>query len=148
MNASAEFGKLFERDLKRLKEEVSQYENEDDLWIKSGEISNSAGNLAMHLCGNLQHFIGSVLAGSGYKRDRQFEFGGIISKDEILKEIDITLATVMRFFRSTDEKVFEEAYPLEVFGYSMSTFYFIIHLQGHLNYHLGQVNYHRRILAK
>ena len=148
MNISEEFKKLFERDLLKLKEEVNAYLNEDDMWIKQGEIKNSAGNLAMHLAGNLQHFIGQVLNESGYIRQRSFEFDGKLSRKELITEIEKTIEAVNSFFTSANNDIYEQSYPLEVFGHPMTCFYFISHLQGHLNYHLGQVNYHRRILSK
>ena len=148
MKISAEFAKLYSKDLKRLREELMAYEQEEDLWVLSGEIKNTAGNLIMHLCGNLQYFIGTVLANSGYERDRAFEFSGKMDKETLLGEIENTESTLQSYFSQLSDKALEEDYPLEVFGFKMTTFYFITHLQGHLNYHLGQINYHRRILAK
>jgi len=148
MNTSHEFGKLFSRDLKKLKEEILNYQNEEDLWVLDGHIKNTAGNLAMHLCGNLQHFIGAILVKSGYVRKRDFEFSGRMAKSVLISEIDTTLEVVDEYFDKAEPQQFEKEYPLEVLGYKMTTFYFIVHLQGHLNYHLGQINYHRRILSK
>ena len=148
MNPSKEFEQLFARDLRKLKEEIESYPDETSLWIKSGDIKNSAGNLALHLCGNLQHFIGAVLSGTDYVRNRPFEFEGSVERKQLLDEIDKTLDTVSSFFQEASQETYEKKYPIEVFGNEMSTFYFIVHLQGHLNYHLGQVNYHRRILLK
>lgn len=138
---------LFERDLLKLKEEVRHYQKEEDLWVLDGEIKNTAGNLAMHLCGNLQHFIGHILGGTDYLRKRDFEFGGRLSKDEIVTEIDSTIGVLESFFASTEDTFYRSEYPIKVFGHKMTCFYFISHLYGHLNYHLGQVNYHRRILT-
>jgi len=145
MNLYQDFKELFIRDMDRLKKEVESYGDEESLWVKTGEIKNSGGNLALHLCGNLRHFIGSTLSNSGYVRDREFEFNGRVSRNDLLKEIDNTVDEVSSFFEHTSEDVFEREYPIEVFGKKMSTFFFIVHLQGHLNYHLGQINYHRRL---
>ena len=147
MSISEEFIKLFRRDLSKLKDEVLLYSKEDDLWLVDGEIKNTAGNLAMHLTGNLQHFIGHVLAGTNYERDREFEFGGKKSKGEIVHDIDDTIEVLASYFGSVSDDAYKEDYPLEVFGERMTSFFFISHLYGHLNYHLGQVNYHRRIVA-
>ena len=65
---------LFQRDLEKLKTEISSYKDEKKIWVISGEVKNSAGNLCLHLCGNLQHFIGAVLGNSGYVRNRDAEF--------------------------------------------------------------------------
>ncbi|MEM6734609.1 MAG: DinB superfamily protein [Bacteroidota bacterium] len=147
-NVSKELKKLFVRDLNKLMEEINAYSDEASLWMKQGNIKNSAGNLVMHICGNLQYYIGTTLAGTDYIRDRSFEFEGKMKIHQLHDEIDKTLEVIKFFFESSTEELYEKNYPVEVFGFHMSTFYFIIHLQGHLNYHLGQINYHRRILSK
>ena len=139
---------LYERDLSKLKEEIGLYANEVDLWKTDGEITNSAGNLTLHLIGNLRHFFGAGLGDTGYVRDREKEFSdGGVSLEELLAGIDQAAADV----RSTLEKLTAEdlakTYPIEVFGHPMTTEYFLIHLATHLNYHLGQINYHRRLLG-
>lgn len=139
---------LYERDLSKLKEEIGLYANEVDLWKTDGEITNSAGNLTLHLIGNLRHFFGAVLGDTGYVRDREKEFSdGGVSLEELLAGIDQAAGDV----RSTLEKLTAEdlakTYPIEVFGHPMTTEYFLIHLATHLNYHLGQINYHRRLLG-
>ena len=139
---------LYKRDLDRLSKELNAYPNEESLWIKVEGINNTAGNLFMHLCGNLQHFIGAVLNKSGYVREREFEFNGKLSLDEIRKEIEITKSAVLAYLDKVEGSSLRQPYPIEVFGHTMTVNYFIIHLQGHLNYHLGQINYHRRILSK
>lgn len=140
--------KFFERDLAKLKSEVEQYENERDLWIKTGEIPNAAGNLSLHLCGNLRHFIGAVLGSSGYVRDRDAEFSvSGISRDELIAAIDATIAEVADSLSKLTEMDLAKKYPIEVFGHPMTTEYFLVHLATHLNYHLGQINYHRRLAA-
>ena len=146
MDFSKDLSALFLRDLSILKKEIEAYKDEEKLWVKKGEINNSAGNLALHICGNLRHFIGSVLLKDGYQRDRTFEFNGKIKKSEILNEIDETIESVSGFFEEVSKDLFNRQYPLEVLGHKMTIFFFMVHLYGHLNYHLGQVNYHRRIL--
>ena len=139
--------KLFERDLDKLIKEVTAFKDESNMWLITQDIRNSAGNLAIHLCGNLQHFIGGVLGHTGYVRNRDFEFHGKdVPRDAMLEEIHDTKKTVLEVLNKMDESTLHEAYPLQVFGFEMTTEFFLIHLQGHLNYHLGQINYHRRLL--
>jgi len=139
--------KLFNRDLDKLKTEIDSYKDDKKLWIISGEIKNSTGNLCMHLCGNLQHFIGSVLGNSGYVRNREAEFSTKdIPKEKLLDEINITAKVVEKTISELKEDKFNEIYPVNVFGYEMTTEFFLVHLATHLNYHLGQINYHRRLL--
>lgn len=140
--------KLYERDLSKLKEEIGLYANEADLWKTDGEVTNSAGNLTLHLIGNLRHFLGSVLAETGYVRDRDKEFSeGGVSREALLAGIDQASADVASTLAKLTGDDLVAKYPLEVFGYPMTTEYFVIHLATHLNYHLGQINYHRRLLG-
>ncbi|MFK7952031.1 MAG: DinB family protein [Ekhidna sp.] len=143
---STELSKLFKRDLAKLEYEITEYSKEDGLWIVKGDISNSAGNLTLHLCGNLQHFIGAVLGKSDYERNRPFEFEGKVTLSELQEEIKQTTIVVTKYLDSVNEKEWENEFPLQPFAYPMSISEFIFHLYGHLNYHLGQINYHRRLL--
>ncbi len=137
---------LFDRDLKRLITEIDSYENEEDIWVKNGQINNSAGNLTLHLIGNLKTYIGAEIGKSGYIRNRPAEFESKVSRFELLKGIEETHRVVIETLTNMDEKIFDEEYPIVVFKEKMQTGYFLIHLTGHLNYHLGQINYHRRLL--
>jgi len=139
--------KIFERDLLKLEEEIKLYPSEESLWKISGEIKNSGGNLCLHLCGNLQYFIGAILGGTDYRRNRELEFAAKdIPKKELILEIQKTKKTVKVTLEKIDVYLLEQEYPIQVFAYSMTTTFFLIHLASHLNYHLGQVNYHRRLL--
>ena len=138
---------LFTSDLEKLKTEISSYTDEMNLWKISGDIKNSGGNLCLHLCGNLQHFIGAVLGNSGYVRKRDAEFSRkSVSVKELVKEVELTITAVENTLNHLKEERLGEKYPRNVFGYEMTTEYFLIHLAAHLNYHLGQINYHRRLL--
>lgn len=139
---------IYERDLGKLKSEIAQFSNEDDLWKTAGGVTNSAGNLCLHICGNLDHFFGAVLGGSGYVRDRDSEFTSKdASRAEMLANIDSTLDVVRSTIAGLTEADLDKPYPIEVFGHPMTTGYFLVHLTTHLNYHLGQINYHRRLLS-
>lgn len=140
--------KLYERDLGKLRSEIEQYTVEADLWLVSGEIANSAGNLALHLVGNLNHFFGAVLGGSEYVRDRDAEFTKFgVSKEELLAQIDEAIPALTNTLKGLTDQDLAKAYPIEVFGHPMTTEYFLVHLTTHFNYHLGQINYHRRLLT-
>lgn len=138
---------LFERDLARLRSEIEQYETEDGIWRVSEGITNSAGNLTLHLVGNLKHFIGAVLGGSGYVRDRDAEFSSSsVGRGILVTQIDTTLDVVKDTLAKLKQEDLDNNYPIEVFGHPMTTEFFLIHLHSHLNWHLGQINYHRRLL--
>lgn len=139
---------IFERDLLKLRTEVEHYTNESDLWKVNGSIPNSAGNLALHLVGNLKHFIGTVLGGIAYVRDRDLEFADAdVPRDHLIAAIDETRDIVRETLAKLTLSDLEAEYPIKVFGHSMTTEFFIVHLATHLDYHLGQINYHRRLLA-
>lgn len=135
------------RDLTKLKQEINSYTSEESIWKLEGEIKNTAGNLCLHLCGNLQHYIGAVLGKSGYLRNRDAEFSSRgLSQASLAKEIEITLKIVDRTLSTLDHDILNQPYPENVLNKPMTTGYFLIHLAGHLNYHLGQINYHRRLV--
>lgn len=141
-------GKLIDRDLNKLAEEIRQYPTEEGIWVVKGEIKNSAGNLCLHLCGNLQHFFGTVLGKTGYVRNRENEFAAKgIPKTQLLAEIQNTRDAVNKTLQKFDISKLSDAYPEKVFDYPMTNMHFFIHLAAHLGYHLGQVNYHRRLVG-
>jgi uncharacterized damage-inducible protein DinB len=135
------------QDLDKLKTEISSFKDEKNIWKIYGEIKNSAGNLCLHICGNLQHFVGAVLGNSGYVRNRDAEFTRKnVSRMELIKELDQTIKVVKQTLNSLTETDLNSIYPSNIFGEGTTSRDFLIHLAGHLNYHLGQVNYHRRLL--
>jgi len=138
---------LFQRDLEKLKTEISSYKDEKKIWEVSGDVKNSAGNLCLHLCGNLQHFIGAVLGSSGYVRNRDAEFSRKnVPLKELVNEIELTAKIVEKTLKELKEEELTKTFPINVFSYEMTTGYFLVHLTTHLNYHLGQINYHRRLM--
>ncbi len=139
--------KILLRDLDLLAKEIEAYPNEESLWAVKGDIKNSAGNLCLHLCGNLQHFIGAILGNSGYVRDRDAEFASKnIPKSTLMDQIRQTKNAIAKTFASMKDTSLGANYPVNVFGEPMTTEYFLVHLATHLTYHRGQVNYHRRLL--
>ena len=139
--------KLFRRDLEKLKLEISLYKNEKNLWQVDKNIANSAGNLCLHLVGNLNTYIGAEIGKTGYVRNRDLEFS---EKDvpqlQLIKMVEDTITVVEQGLNKLTEEDLEKEYPLLVFKEKTSTGYFLIHLTVHLGYHLGQINYHRRLL--
>lgn len=145
---NADLLKLYTRDLEKLIAELEAYPNEASLWRIAGEIKNSAGNLALHLVGNLNQYIGATLGGTDFIRNRDSEFAlKNMPRAELIGKLRDTIAVLGKTLPTLDAASLEATYPLETLGYPMSTGYFLIHLYGHLNYHLGQINYHRRLVA-
>ena len=136
----------FNRDLNKLKEEISLYKDESSLWIIKDGISNSAGNLCLHLIGNLNHFIGSVLGNTNYIRSRENEFSAKnILRSELYKEIDKTIAVVSKSLKNLSDEDFEKEFPILIRNEKVKTDFMLLHLIAHFSYHLGQINYHRRL---
>lgn len=139
---------LFERDLKRLANEISLYKDESHIWTVQKDISNSAGNLCLHLLGNLNHFIGATLGHTGYVRHRDDEFSlKNIPRQDLLLNISNCLLIVTETLQKLPEEDLAADFPIEVFGKKDSKEYMLIHLATHLSYHLGQINYHRRLIG-
>jgi Protein of unknown function (DUF1572) len=138
---------IFERDLDKLVTEINLYKDEDNLWLLKEGISNTAGNLTLHLIGNLSHFIGATLGHSGYVRYRNDEFTlKNISRTDLITNIENCSVIIKNTLNKLSEQDFENDFPLEVFGKSTTTAFMLLHLTTHLTYHLGQINYHRRLL--
>ncbi len=140
---------IFKRDLNALKIEIKAYKNEKSLWILKDGISNSAGNLCLHLIGNLNHFIGAELGNTGYVRQRELEFSlKDIPRSELIKQIDDVTKVVVSTLNLLTEADLQKEYSRRVFEEKMTTEFFLAHLTTHLAYHLGQINYHRRLINK
>ncbi len=138
---------LFNRDLNKLKVEIESYQNENQLWAIDKNISNSGGNLCLHLIGNINTYIGSEIGKTGYIRNRPLEFSlKDIPKSELIGKIEETIIVVNNTLDLLSEEDLNAIYPQIVFEKEMTTGFFFVHLSTHLAYHLGQINYHRRLL--
>lgn len=138
---------LFDRDLKKLTQEIAAYQYEPNLWRKEKAIPNSAGNLCLHLVGNLNTYLGANLAHTGYIRNRDEEFSlRDVPQQKLLEDVEKTRQVVSLALAGLQPEDLNRPYPYPVFDYAMTTGYFLVHLAMHLGYHLGQINYHRRLL--
>jgi Protein of unknown function (DUF1572) len=139
---------ILERDLDKLSSEITQYPSDESIWLVPEGVKNSGGNLCLHLCGNLQHYFGTVIGKTGYARNRPLEFSAKnISRQSLLQEIEKAKKAVLETLRIMTEDQLLAEYPEVVFGKPMTTLFFFIHLSAHLGYHLGQINYHRRLAS-
>jgi len=139
--------KIFDRDVDRLKKEIEAFRNEDNLWKPVGDITNPAGNLCMHLVGNLKTYIGKNIGKYPYERDRVAEFNARhIPREKLIADIDETKAIVRSSLADMDRADLDKLYVENVLGFDMTTTFFLIHVTGHFSYHLGQINYLRRMI--
>ena len=140
------FKSLFNRDLLKLKQEIESYNNQSKLWYVEPGISNSAGNLCLHLIGNLNHFIGATIGNTGYVRNRELEFSQKnIPADELINRINDTVVVIENALGKLSDDVLNEDFPLLYNNEKVSTMLMLTHLLTHLDYHLGQINYYRRL---
>ncbi len=138
---------LFNRDLLRLKSEINLYEDESKIWIVEKNIANSAGNLCLHLIGNLNTYIGAEFGKTNYIRNRELEFSlKNISKKELIDQINSTIVVVEMSLNTITEEELKGEHQILVFDKKTTLEYLLVHLTTHLTYHLGQISYHRRLL--
>lgn len=140
---------VYLRDIATLRSELELYPDEKSLWRAVPGLPNAGGTLVLHLTGNLRHFIGAQLGGTGYVRDREVEFSTRgLSREKLAREIDVTLQEVSEALGQLDPARLGDTYPLQFDGESLSTGLVLIQLLSHLAYHLGQLNYHRRVVTE
>lgn len=137
------------RELRALDREIAAYPDDASVWQTAPGISNSAGTLALHLAGNLRHFIGFALAGTKYLRDRDAEFS---TKDLSREELRAIVRTAIEELNDAFDRIsgaqLDSEYPLMIVEQRFNTSDYLIHLAVHLSYHLGQIDYHRRLLTQ
>lgn len=142
------FAGVIVRDLKGVRRELEAYPGESDMWRLAPGIANSAGTLALHLAGNLQHFIGVVFGRTSYRRDRAAEFSRRdVSRAELVAQIEAAIVAVERGLAQVSDAALAAEYPERVAGYAVTTGEWLAHLVAHLGYHLGQIDYHRRLVT-
>lgn len=143
-NTLAEF---YERDLRKLIEEVNLFRDEENLWKTNGSVKNSSGNLVMHIIGGLNYLIGATLARTGYVRDRDEEFTRKgVDRKVLVVQIEELILMINKTLNALTLEDMEAEYPIFFDKPKTSVSYVLVQLSLHLNYHLGQVNYLRRML--
>jgi hypothetical protein len=138
---------FYERDIRKLIEEINLFQNEENLWRTHGSVRNSCGTLALHIIGGTNYLIGTTLAHTGYVRDRDNEFTdrGVKRKD-LVSQLEALIPMINKTLTGFTSEQMEANYPIMFDGATRSNYYVLIQLLAHLNYHLGQINYLRRIL--
>lgn len=142
-----EFAAIYKRELETLRNEISTFVSEEKLWELRGDIKNTAGNLALHLIGNLNHFIGAGMKQTDYQRNREAEFSEKNTpRKMLLHETGLLLSWLPSFLESQNDDFLLQECKVEFAGKRQNNFFMLIHLLAHFNYHLGQINYLRRML--
>jgi len=136
------------RELEGFKRELALFADDESVWSTLPGVTNSAGNLALHIAGNLQHFIGTVLGGTGYVRNRDLEFGQRSGpRENVYAELEAAISVVRRVLPSLPNERLEQEFPEQLMGMRFRTSTFLVHLCAHAGFHLGQAGYLRRTLA-
>lgn len=149
MSTTTDLAQLFRRDLTRLLQEIQAFPDDQTLWQTTAGVSNSAGNLALHLEGNLREFIGRQLGNLSYQRQRDLEFSARnLSKQEIVTRIEDVREKIPTVIEGLSSGQLEAIFPEKVFKEKIPTSQFLMSLHAHLNWHLGQIDYLRRFLTK
>lgn len=145
---TADLKTMMARELRALAREVQAYPDDASVWRTFPGVTNSAGTLTLHLAGNLQYYLGTKLGGGGYVRDRQAEFARRdVPRRELLAEIDRAIAAVEGTLPRVSDQTMAADYPEPVGGKTLRTGEFLLHLATHLGWHLGQLDYHRRMVT-
>ena len=137
------------RELTSLIAELELFPSDAMVWAVAPGITNSSGNITLHLCGNLQHFIGATLGNTGYVRHRDLEFSQRdVPRHVLMAEIRATIGVVNAVLAHRPDDAMLVDYP-DVLGggLRLTCGLFLQQLAVHLAHHLGQVGYLRRILA-
>lgn len=148
INSTMNLSSLFHRDLTRLVKQIEAFPNTAMLWTHLSGMTNAAGTLVLHLEGNLREYIGRQLGKVDYRRDREFEFAAIdLRKEDLLLRADDLRRLIPLIVQALSEDERKMPYPEDVLGSQLSVEGFLIHLYGHLNWHLGQIDSIRRALS-
>jgi len=138
---------LLNRDIDKITAEIDAFTDEKNLWVTTGAIKNPAGNLCLHLTGALNHFIGAVLGNTHYVRHYEEEFSSKdIPRVQLVAGLMSAKTVVRNTFLNLSDADFHKVYPEKLQGEEVPVYWFLSHLITHVNYHLGQLNYIRRII--
>ena len=136
------------RELEGFKRELALFPDDESVWQTVPGVTNSAGNLALHVAGNVQYFIGAGLGRSGYVRDREREFGRRSgSREEVAAEVDAAIAVLLNVMPRLTREQLDAEFPEPLMGLTFRTQALLIHLCAHAGFHLGQAGYARRALT-
>ncbi len=139
---------VFCRELDDMVKELDLFPDESQIWATAPGVINSVGTITLHLCGNMQHFIGAKLGGSGYVRNREYEFAARgVSRTDLKAEIGRAREAVVSTLSTLPESRLAEVCLFVPNGMRLPTGLFLLHLATHLSYHLGQAGYLRRVLT-
>jgi Protein of unknown function (DUF1572) len=143
-----DFKVLYLREIATLERELDLYPDDASVWIELPGLPNPAGNLLLHLAGSLQHFFGATLGNTGYQRNREAEFTKRnVSRNDLKQELSSAREAVIAAFENLTEDRLTHVFPVQFTDAPFSTRLTLLQFLGHLAYHLGQIDYHRRVVT-
>ena len=143
---AADVGRMLKRELESFRREIELFPDESSLWVVVPGITNSAGTLALHVAGNLRYFVGAVLGGSGYARNRGAEFSlRGLTRAEFVAELKRAEHEIELGIAVLNDDALALPFPVALHGVTIPTLRFLIALEAHAAFHLGQAGYLRRI---
>ena len=118
---------------------VAEELDEDQLWWRPAEGTNSVGNLLLHLVGNLSLWILQGVGGETYERDRAGEFAasGGPGREELLSGLESVVARCREVLERDRENSLDR--QLDIQGYSVDARGAMFHAVEHMGYHTGQI---------
>ena len=148
MSLGNDLAALYVRDLTRLIQELNAFPDTASVWKTAPGVSNAAGTLALHLEGGLRHFIGFRIGKIEYKRDRPLEFSARgVDKAELVARLEAVKVSIPAVIAALSDAELAAIDPANGTDKPMPVSQWLIHLYGHLGYHLGQVDYLRRFVT-
>jgi hypothetical protein len=143
---ATELAELYARDLTRLIQELRAFPDTATVWKTVPGVTNAAGTLALHLEGGLRHFIGWRIGKIAYQRDRPLEFSARgVDRDEIIARLEAVRSSIPTVIAALTPEQLDTIDPANGTDKPLTTRQWLIHLYAHLSYHLGQVDYIRRV---
>lgn len=139
---------LITRELRAVRRELEAYPDDASVWRAVPGLPNTGGTLALHVAGNLRHFVGAIVGRDGYVRDRNAEFSRRdVPRAQLIDELDAAIAATEGAFATATGDLLRGAYPEPIAKRTVPAADFLVHLVAHLAYHLGQIDYHRRAVT-
>lgn len=120
--------------------------NEEDIWLRPNESSNSIGNLILHLCGNITQYIISGLGNKKDLRERDVEFDsrGGLSKSELYIKLFNVVKDAKEVIRNLDVDALQTKRSVQ--GFKLSGIGAVIHVVEHFSYHTGQMAFWTKMI--
>ena len=139
---------MLQRELASVRKSIEAYPDEKSIWAERPGLPNSGGTLALHLAGNLQHYYGALLGETGYVRQRDLEFSRRgVPRKELLAGLDAARLAIDAGMKAVTPERLTDPYPEQLGGHTLTVGEVIFDMESHLAFHLGQLDYHRRVVT-